>query len=539
MSPRIRAAFDPVEMNSKITIIFPEYGEEWSVFLQRLEQSEGDILVVLSGFETDLLQSKWYSRFLDTCQLLSDRIRIATKRRGIVKDLHEKGVRVLDRMHYVRELLADHADASEALRRFSPHLWQQQIKSQLQRIGLLSLPKIRILLLATTSTAAFFFIVFKLLPSAEIHLRPQEDTISQTANIFLVRSGALLDTDTHVQVMPLIPLVVHAKRSITFNQITRRFVGKNAKMEMTLVNESDEPYSFLKGTRLMNQAGIVFRIQDPINIQPGERMNVRCMADDIDYYGEPIGERGNVPANLKWDLPGLSAGERIKIYGTNDQRAAGGTTAYRTVLEQDDLDMAVSGLKQELLQTTRQLVQEELLLRNSQHSNKFFAILEHEELTQATFTGFVLPYDFLGEPITSVPVSGEAFYTVLSYDAQAILDLLSDELRLHVREGKTLLASTLTLDRLVVHVIDYADDLSWIKLTVDLTGSEKFVLDPLSLTGIKFGKQVRGRVAGVSVEEAVRTIKNMEEVEDVSISLWPPWKNTMPTIPVHISIQEE
>ena len=527
-------------MDSKITIVFPEYGEEWDVFLQRLEHTEGDLLLILSGFEADLLRRpESYNEFLDTCQSLSERLRVATKRRGIVKDLHERGVRVLDRMHHLRELLTDQSYASEALRRFSPHLWQQQIKSQLQRMGLLSLPKIRILLLAAVSTAAFFFIILKLLPSAEIRIRPREDTISQTANIFLVRSGALLDTETHVRVMPLIPLVIHAERSITFNQITRRFIGKNARMDMTLVNESNEPYSLLKGTRFMNQAGIVFRTQDPINIQQGERINVRCIADDIDYYGEPIGERGNVPAGLKWDLQGLSVEERIKIYGTNDQPAHGGTTDYHTVLEQDDIDMAVSGLKQELLQTARQLVQEELIIRNSRYSNQFFAILEHAELTQATFTGFVLPYEFLGESITSIPVTGEVSYAVLSYDAQAILDLLSDELRLHVREGKTLLDSTLRLDRLIVHVIDYADDLSWIKLTVDLTGSEKFVLDSLSLIGIKFGKRVRERVVGISVDDAIRTIKNMPEVEHVSISLWPPWKATMPTIPVHISIQEE
>lgn len=523
-----------------MTIIFLEQDEGWELFFERVKKTEGDLLIVLSGFEIELLREPdTYRRFIDCCDSLSDRLRVVTKRSVIIKDLRERGVRVLDRVQYVRELLTGHPDMPEVLRRFSPHLWQQQLKSQLQRMGLLSLPKIRILLLAVISITVFLFIILKLLPSAEIRVRPREDTISQTANIFLVLSGATLDVETHVQTMPLIPLTIHAERSITFDQITRRFMGKNARTDITILNESDEPYSFLKGTRLMNQAGVIFRILDPINISPGERIVVSAMADDIDYYGEPIGERGNVPEGLKWDIPGLTADERVKIYGVNDRPAHGGTTAYRTVLEQEDIDTAVSGLKKELLQTTRQLVQEGLILRNTQNKDSFFAILEHEELTRSTFTGFVLPIEFLGEPITSVPVSGEAFYTVLSYDAQAILNLLADELRLHVREGKALLEDTLTLDRLVVHVIDYADDLSWVKLTVDLTGSERFILDALSPTGIKFGKRIRERVGGLTIDETIRTIKNMPEVKEVSVSLWPPWKKMMPTIPVHISIQEE
>ena len=107
---------------------------------------------------------------------------------------------------------------------------------------------------------------------------------------------------------------------------------------------------------------------------------------------------------------------------------------------------------------------------------------------------------------------------------------------MHVGEDRRLLEETLTLDRLVAHVIDYEDDLSWIKLTVDLSGTEEYVLDPLSPSGAHFGKDVREAVAGISKKDALRIIRNFPEVEKVEISLWPPWGRTLPHIPSHISI---
>ena len=89
---------------------------------------------------------------------------------------------------------------------------------------------------------------------------------------------------------------------------------------------------------------------------------------------------------------------------------------------------------------------------------------------------------------------------------------------------------------MVAHVIDYADDQSWIKLTVDLSATEEYVLDPLQPAGALFAKTIRELVAGMSRDEAVRIIRNLPEVETVSISQWPPWSRTLPRIGSHISI---
>jgi hypothetical protein len=268
-------------------------------------------------------------------------------------------------------------------------------------------------------------------------------------------------------------------------------------------------------------------------------LTVRAKADDTDLYGQIIGERGNLPAGIRWDVTSFPVEEQAVVYGENRTPSSGGTTAYRTVLRPEDLDLAKKKLEQELTASARSLVDEEILLRNASEKAATYVLLDYTEFTAQTFSGFVLPLQFLGQPVTSIPVEGQILFTMFAYNAKDIFDLLVHELEAHVREGKQLVEDDVGIDRMVSHVIDYQDDLSWIKLTVDLTGTEQYILDVLSPGGALFAKRVREQVSGLTSDQALRIIRNMPEVEKVTISQWPPWNRTLPRIPSHISIVPE
>jgi hypothetical protein len=249
-----------------------------------------------------------------------------------------------------------------------------------------------------------------------------------------------------------------------------------------------------------------------------------------------MGERGNVPAGIKWDFPGLSKEERLLVYAENKAPAKGGKTAYIRVLQKQDLDLAKRTLEEELLSVAKQLVEEQKAIIDARSDSRTLQLLYYDELQKIEYENFVLPTEFLGETVSSIPVSGEVTYTVFGYDQKQVLDMLSAELVQHVDAGKEILTQSLSTDRLVPHVFGYDDDLRWIKLTVDLTGTEQYVLNPLSPAGVRFGKEIRTKVLGLSREEAIRVIKNLPEVEKVDIRLWPPWNTHLPNIPSNIAI---
>ena len=523
---------------STLFVFIPEEGESPAAFLKRASKEKGSLVLVLTGIDLLLAADKdILNMFIEELAPISSRVRIATKQRRVMEAARNRGIRVIGKLSDLQHLLEDHRSFDDAVRAFSPHVWQQKLRSNLQTMGLLSLPRVRVWILVAISFALFFFVLLRLLPSATVRISPREDTISQTANIFLVLSGASVDIPKRVRTLELMPIVVTADQTLTFDQISKEFIGTSARVVLTVHNDSPDIYPLRKNTRVMNQAGMVFRIQDPIVLDPGERISVRAEADDHDLYNEIIGARGNVPEGLRWEIPGLSEEEQKLVYAINSSKGFGGTTEFRTVLHKGDIDIAAKKLEQELLATVKQLVDEQRLLYNAANLENNMEILYYEELTKTTFTGFVLPLEFLGEPVASIPVQGSVVYTAFAYNSQRVLDLLSDELYSHVEDGKRLLEHSVTLERLIAHVIDYNDELSWIKLTVDLSGTEQYILDPLSPTGAKFAKRIREMITAKDSEKAERIIRNLPEVRHANISIWPPWNSMLPTIPAHIVIE--
>ena len=522
-----------------LIILMPVEGESWSAFARRAKDTEGTVLLMITGLEHQLKDPVERRQFFEALADLRARAILASKRSALISGARLHGFRFVARTKDLKQLMTGHPAAKEAMRVFSPHLWRQQLRSQLQAMGILSLPKIRIWALILVSALLFLFVLFRLLPSADITVKPREDTVTHTVNIFLVQTGALVTggaVPARARTMPLKPIVIKLDKTITFDQISKEFSGTNAAVEMTIVNTTNEPYSFRKGTRLTNQAGMVFRIQEAVLLAPKSKVKVEAEADPEDTYHEIVGERGNVPAGRKWEFAGLPQEERALVYAENLAAGSGGTTLSRTVLSKEDLTIARKQLENDLLLTAKQMVDEEKLLWNARHPDEQLDILYYDELTKIQDGVFTLPDEFVGRQMNSVPVQGSITYIAYGYDTRAVLDLLKAELTAHIREGKNLLPNSMTYERLVAHVIDYAEDLSWIKITVDLSGTEQYVLDPLSSMGAQFGKKVREKVAGLPIEEALRIIENFPEVDGATISIWPPWSRRLPPIPSHIYV---
>lgn len=513
--------------------------ESWSSFARRIRDTKGDLIVILSSADNAvLLQEEERKQFVEDIAKVRYRVKLATKEPAVIAEARRAGLRVFDKTRKLRKALTGNPKMAEALRFFSPSLWRQQWRSKLQSAGLLSVPKMRIWILVGLSVGLFGFVVFRLLPSADVRVWARADLVSQTMNITLVASGSGIKPPAHVRTLPLVKIRVTVRKSITFEDISPEFTGTDASVTMTVYNSSREQYSFRKGTRLTNQAGMVFRIQDAIFVPANDKVTVKAVADHLDLYDEVIGKRGNVPAGLQWEFPGLSPDERKLVYAKNLVAATGGATNYRTVLQKRDLETAEKRLRQELLVSAKQLVEEERQLMSATGEKKI-ELLAKDDVIAMTYTGFVLPTQFLGQPVLSVPVEGGLTYTMPAYDVNLVHETFSKELQAHTGEGKQLLPESIHVDPSRIIIIEYDDNFAWIKITADILGTEQYELDPLSPVGSRFGKKLRESIVGLSVHDAVRILRNFPEIDKVDIRLWPPWNGYLPAIPSNISISPQ
>jgi hypothetical protein len=521
-----------------LVVLFPQEGEPWHALLQRISQTEGSTLLVLSGREGELIDRPvLQDSFLQVCRERSDTLTVFTQHPVLIKALRDAGVSGVYSTKAVRVFLKDHPALDEVLRVISPHVWRQQLTSRLQRLGLLSMPRLRIFSLVLLSSILFYIVVFRLLPSADIVIRPRQEPVTQTVNIFLVLgTGTVLKSTGQVRTMPLLPIVIELTKELTFDQISKEFTGTASEVVMTVINSSEEQYSFRANTRFSNQAGMVFRSNESVIVDAGQEAEVSATADPTDLYGQIIGERGNLPAGVKWQIPGLSEPERALVYAENRVAASGGTTSYSTVLKPGDIDLARKRLEQELLAAAKTAVEDKLAEIQRKDRGAVLELLRYDQLTEIAFRDITVPVDQVGRRADAIELAGSIRLRMFAYDTAKVFPILLQELRDHVRDGRRLVESYLGTEQLVAHVIDYPDDQSWIKLTVDLSATEEYVLDPLQPAGALFAKSIRELVAGMTREEAVRIIRNLPEVETVSISQWPPWSRTLPHIGSHISI---
>ena len=537
-----------VETPPFIVFIAEEKGVSDKVLLGAVRRSAGPFLMVI-GPESLSLASDEEIRgiFSDSRALNADRrLLIATKDKRVLTIAREQGWQVLHSIKQLKALLQSHSALSEAMRAFSPVSWRRDIRSRLQSVGLLSLPKVRIWGLLSLSVIAFLYVFFRLLPSATIRIWSNQESATFTTNVYLAESGSILPVPKdRVRLLPLRRLTVKIDRTITYDQISKNFTGKNAQMTVTVFNDSDEKYSLRRDTRITNQAGMRFRLRDDLILEPHSKQEVVAVADPLDQFGEVLGERGNVPAGIKWNFPGLSEREGSFVYARNEKPAKGGITSYINMLTKEDIvgskkhPGAKQRLEQELLMVAKQQVEDDRMNDNNVHGTNFIQ-LRRDDLTKTVYGDFELSESFIGQNVSSIPIRGTVEYTVILYDENELLQLLQEEVLDRVPPDKVIVTSSLSKDNMDIYVIPpWDDDLGWVKITADLTYSQRYVLNPLTPVGAKFGKYIRDNVRGKTVSEANRIIKNLPEVSRVEISLWPPWTYELPGIGSSIAIVEE
>ncbi len=512
---------------------------------QALLNGKQELIAVIGKDISYLEDEENRTQLIHTIHDADQLITVASSDSRFASQARRHHVLPITRYNTLKKKLHDHPDQEEALRSFAPKLWQKTLKNKLQTSGLLTVPRARVLTLSIICIIVFLFVFFRLLPGATIMVWPTEESVTHTVNVFL-----LGDTSTGVTVneipekaatQTMIPITVSTSLTYTYTDISQTFAGSSSLVTMTIVNESASPMSLRKDTRMVNQAGMVFLLQEPVVIPAEDERNVVTLASDKDEFGEIIGERGNVPAGLKWNIPGLPESLQPLIYGENRVASTGGTTAFIPVVTAFDLQQAQKALEARLLREANLLLEDKYLDVQDELGIDLEVMnrSRHDALRDLTYSDLDIKESFIGQQMKSFPVSATITLTRFGFDKANVLQKLRNEIITREEKYHNVINESLTIDNMEYHVIRYHDDLRWIKVTATLHAVERMDLGPYSETGKEFRERMRLAIKGKPIDEALRIIRNFQEVNHATISVWPPWHDLLPTVAANIRVEEQ
>jgi hypothetical protein len=382
------------------------------------------------------------------------------------------------------------------------------------------------------SAVIFFIIIYVALPGATVAIEPSSDVVTKTVNVIFTpqpddeRSLKAYPVDTEVDV------------TITHSASGAENKGSNASGTITIVNKSGTERTLIATTRFQTQDGIVFRIQSDVTVPAGSEsspatVDVPVVADPLDANGSPVGVRGNIEPTTFF-LPGLKEDSRSTLYGQSSVAMTGGTSDVVMHVTEEDLQAAQieleEKLKEEALADLRKVV-----LQEGNTVGATLKLLEDSETLQFGTVSAVLPYDLVGQEKESFEVKGSLTLSGVAYDSEGLYSILKTEIVSVQTPGKQLIS--IDQDSISLEVLNVEVASNTYKVTAQIQGVEEYQIDPDLEGGAELSKKIKEHIAGKTIQEAEDYIQNLPEVNSVSVSVWPVWSPTIPSLPDNIKIK--
>ncbi len=382
------------------------------------------------------------------------------------------------------------------------------------------------------SAAIFFVIVYVALPGATVSIEPSSDVVTKTVNVIFIpqpddeRELKAYPVETDVNVT-----VTHSASGAVNN-------GTNSSGTITIVNKSGTERTLIATTRFQTEDGIVFRIQNDVTVPSGTEaapatVDVAVVADTVDANGSPVGVRGNVdPTNFF--LPGLKEDSRATLYGQSSVAMSGGTSEIVMHITEDDLKAAQVELENQLKDMALADLRKEILSEGNSVGSTL-KLLEDSETLSFGSPNISLPYNLVGQEQDSFEVTGSVHLSGVGYDSEGLYSILKTEIVSVQTPGKQLVSIDRDSISLQVLNADPANDTY--KVTAQIQGVEEYQIDPDLEGGAELSKKIKEHIAGKTIQEAEDYIQNLPEVNSVTVSVWPVWSPTIPSLPDNIKIK--
>jgi len=372
------------------------------------------------------------------------------------------------------------------------------------------------------------------LPNATVQVQPKIEKISYTTNLSLIdadRYKSVLEEGKKLKLVGSYPIEIsELSYSKEYQTTGERFTGKTPSGRIRVINTVPQAWKFVSRTRFKSDDGVIYRIQDPVNIGGNAVVEADVIADEFDEAGKPIGDRGNFKKGTRLIIPGLRGDSQSKVYGEVMEDITNGVSSVTKTLTKEDILAAKANIVDELFKIAETKLRERIEEENKSSglNLKLFISRDVESVTKEVI-GVTAPDDLIGKDMTIFQVQAKIKIKGTAYDSNAILEIMKDGLSVKVLEDRLL--KDVKGDEIEFNVVEKNDEERKIKVETTINGITEYKVNS------KLGDKIRGKILNKSLEESAKIIKDMPEIGEVRIETWPFWVSKIPGVRSNIVVE--
>jgi hypothetical protein len=395
--------------------------------------------------------------------------------------------------------------------------------------------------LVVASLCVLLLISYIALPGATVTIIPRSNVIEQSVNITLAdasRYGTRPSLGTPGHVLAYFPIESTLDKTIAYTATGQIFDGTNASGTITVLNERGTSWPLVAFTRFQTEDGLIYRTQEAVTVPRATEsgagsVDILVVADEVDSFNRVMGDRGNIGPS-SFVLPGLREESQKELYARSSGPMTGGATVVTLKITQNDLDAAEALMQSELDTNTETALQAEVAHRNELNGTNLELLAGFSAIFRDDANISVPSY--LVEAIQDqFDVKGNMVVSGFAFNQDEFQALLKEELEKRKSPDKTLVR--LDPGSISYEIFEVGDTPGQVKLTATIKGIEAYDLNPEDENGSRLIKKIKEHIAGKPIKESEDYVQNLPEVNKVTISSWPVWAPTIPTVFENIEIK--
>ena len=336
-----------------------------------------------------------------------------------------------------------------------------------------------------------------------ITIIPVQEKVSNSSTVEVISENSGLDLSSG-QIYGVIKQVP-VEQSREFSSSGKEVLGEQVTGKVTIINNYIKNQPLVATTRLLS-GNKLFRLKDTINVPAGGRVEALIYAD----LAKP--EMAIGPS--KFTIPGLWAGIQDKIYAES-QESFKYSQNIKYIIDQGDIDKAVSELKNDLLANAKNQVGEAY----RDYAQALFSI-DDNSVTQEV-NGKV------GQEKEKFSIKMKTMITVIAFNDEEIYN-----------QAKVNLAASLADDK---EIFEFnKQDMSYTLESFDLNSATALVsVDSIAKATLRDSAKVikKNNLAGLTYEQLQVYLNGLPEVAGFQIKFFPSFIKKAPNLVDRIEVK--